>query len=135
MTTNYQFLRRVKFSDLNDTAGLTKTLTCPAFFVGSGNGKFEHEDVLLDVRTAFAGTATLQLDVGRASLTERHAKDVDMKTAGETFGSATTNVKPRLTEDQGLQYLLTFTATVNNLTLLTAGEVDIHVKVGALPPL
>ena len=138
--TRWKLLRVLNYNDADvAVAAVTATITVPLAISG---GLTEIEDFAIDVPTAFAWAAdagnqsTLLADIGKSGSTEKYTKDLSIKTAttaSPTLGSETTSVKPRHIEPRGTPVVITLTSNVANLSLLTAGQARIWVKVGAGP--
>jgi hypothetical protein len=118
-------------ADLNDTAGLTKTLT-----IQKDGGNFpvksQIECTHIDVVTAFSGgtVATLTLKLGDAGAAERFftAASKDLLSTGCVAAARSINTQPyALTTAGGI--LALFTATVGNLNGLTAGQINVYLKI------
>lgn len=116
------------FSDLVGTAGLTKTInlkSLPAYTVVFG--------AVIIPKTAFAGTTTLTAKVGLAAGatdTIVDAGDVKAAVANTTLytaGSNVSNLFPFISTKAADTLTITFTATVDNLTALTAGALWVDV--------
>lgn len=139
-STQWKLLRVLNYNDADvAVAAVTATITVPLAISG---GLTEIEDFAIDVPTAFAWAAdagnqsTLLCDIGKSGSTEKYTKDLSIKTAttaSPTLGSETTSVKPRHIEPRGTPVVITLTSNVANLSLLTAGQARIWVKVGAGP--
>jgi hypothetical protein len=138
--TQWKLLRVLNYNDADvAVAAVTATITVPLAISG---GLTEIEDFAIDVPTAFAWAAdagnqsTLLCDIGKSGSLEKYTKDLSIKTAttaSPTLGSETTSVKPRHIEPRGTPVVITLTSNVANLSLLTAGQARIWVKVGAGP--
>lgn len=117
-----------EFTDLNTTAGLTKTLEILP--VSAGRIGVEVTCRGFYVETAFAGTATLTLIVGDDGDTDRYltAAVADMKTAGPVSVLPTIATQP-FTYKVANNVEAIFTATTNNLDQLSAGKVHVFLKV------
>lgn len=109
-------LVKVKWTDLNDTAGLTKTV--PLLTLRAGHVV---RSVKCKVKTAFAGTTTLVAEIGDTGDVDRNLASQNMKTAAYKSLQPTTTNNNVATGAATLDAL--FTATVDNLTALSAGEV------------
>lgn len=121
----------VTYADLNDTAGLTKTLNVQ-FNGGNFPVKTQFECTHIDVVTAFGGgtVATLTLQLGDAGSAARYwtAASKDLLSTGCVSAARSITTQPfALTTAGTLQAL--FTSTVGNLNALTAGEIHIYVKI------
>lgn len=110
----------VPYTQLTDTAGLTKTLTFAALGLqGILAG------TVVEVVTGFVGCTSLDVSVGGGMAPAALCADVSVLTpdvtndptgtAGQSFFAAAT------------QLTATFTATVENLNQLTAGQLYVHV--------
>lgn len=116
----------IDYTDLTDTAGLTKTLE--AFPVAAGQTIRKAASKVL---VAFAGCATLVAEVGDGGDVDRLMASHNMKaTAGTRVVAVPSSVPYAYTGDDTLD--VKFTATTNNLTELTAGQVAILVEVSDL---
>lgn len=116
------------YTDLNTTAGLTKTIEILPSSVGKIGAEVSCRGFY--VETAFAGTATLTLTVGDGVDPDRYltAAVADMKTAGPKSVLPTINTQPyTYTAADGVDAV--FTATTNNLDQLTVGKVHVFLKV------
>lgn len=119
-------LIKITFADLTDTAGLTKALQ---IIPTSGNlaAGWMVRNVKAKVKVAFVGCATLGMEVGDAGSVARNLASFDMKsTAGTWKTIQPTTTSPSVFAAAGHVDAL-FTATTNNLSLLTAGELWILV--------
>lgn len=125
----YNFVVTIDYTDFSATAGLTKTLELiPATTVTAG------KRVLCSgiyIETPFAGTTTLTLQVGDGNDTDRFATAAvcDLKGAAGPVAipySVTTQPYAYKTAD-GVDALVT--ATVENLTSLSAGKAHIFLAV------
>lgn len=125
----YTHVVTIDFTDLNTTAGLTKTLEMlPATLVKVGTEIFCKG---FYVETAFAGCATLTLQVGDGNDTDRYltAAVADLKTAGykSVLQNLATTPFTYTAAADSVDALVT--ATTDNLTALTAGKVYVFLRV------
>lgn len=134
LDANPQWIKVATFTEASiSVAATTATVTCSPLQLKGGGSLMVH-DCLVHVRTVFDGAGTVLIDVGTSGTLERHAKDVDGKTAtGRFLGSATTSVKPRLSEVAGAIPLITITSSSGNISTWTTGECDVYLLVSAAP--
>ncbi len=118
----------VEYTDLNTTAALTKTLAIYPRVGTAAIGTTVHK-VASRVVTAFAGTTTLAAEVGDGGDVDRNLVSFDMKSAANTWKVAVPSTSPSVFNAADTVDVL-FTATVDNLTALTAGKAEFYLKVG-----
>lgn len=123
----------VSYTDLTDTAGLTKAL---AIYPDSGTAPIGTccRRAAARVVTAFVGCATLTVEIGDGNDPNRILLSSDMKATAGTWYTATPATAPGVFNAADTLDAL-FTATTNNLSALTAGEVEIYVDVAHLSQL
>lgn len=131
----------ITYADLNDTAGLTKTLDLVTDLV---TGHFVR-DAAFYLRTPFDGGATsaLSLDVGYdlaagsddpdafLDAYEIHADATEIL-AGDANGAVFATLRTGHAFKENAKITALFTATGGNLSLLTTGEVWIYLNVTPL---
>lgn len=111
----------VSYKDLVATAGLTKDIT---LFNLPKRGIIMY--VGIKERTAFAGTTTLTVSVGNSGSTTAFTAAVSVK--GAVADAKEQETAPMKSVNDAAQDILArFTATVDNLTALTQGVVEIQV--------
>jgi hypothetical protein len=108
---------RVYYTDLSGTAALTKTIE-----VHNVPAKGVVRKAAAIVETAFAGTTTLALEVGDGGDVDRALVSFDMKSAAGSGKVAIPSTMPNFYSAADTLDLK-FTATVENLTSLSAGQV------------
>ena len=115
--SGYTHLVQLLYTDLTDTAGLTKTIHIYPE-TGQFTVPFKCRCDLVKVVTAFAGCTTLVAEVGIDGATNGLLAQQNLKTAENTIRGVA----------GGLHYVtaneidVLVTATVDNLSALTAGE-------------
>lgn len=120
--SNLRFARiNVDYTDLNTTAGLTKALT---LFTLPKGGIIMY--VGIKERTVSAGCTSLTVSVGNSSSATAFTSAVTLMGVVADAKDQETNVMKSV-GDAAQSVIATFTATVNNLTSLTQGNVDIYV--------
>ena len=111
----------IPYTDLTGTAGLTQAV---ALFTLPAGGKVI--GVYAKNSVAFAGTTTLTVSVGKSGTATHFSAALDIKAAvADTTVQKTALFKSG--QQTALAVIATFTSTVDNLTALTAGSVDIWV--------
>lgn len=133
LASGYTHRVNVRYTDLNDTAALTKTLAIYPQSGTAGVGTSVRR-AAARVITPFVGCATLTLQVGDGSDTDRNLASFDLKAAADTYGVGVPSTTPSVFNAADTVDAL-FTATTNNLTSLTAGEVDIYLCIADLSKL
>lgn len=123
----YNLKVNIKYTDLTDTAGLTKTV---AIWPSSGNAGAGTAIIraATKVITAFVGCATLGVEIGDDGDVDRNMVSSDMKATAATWKVAVPSTTPSVLSAANTIDAL-FTATTNNLSALTAGEVDIYLEI------
>jgi hypothetical protein len=116
----------IPYTDLTGTAALTKTT---AIYPFSGTAPIGTlcRFAKAYVRTAFVGCATLTLQVGDGGDTDRNLAASDMKATAGTFYAAPATANAPFAAADTLDAL--FTATTDNLSSLSAGEVEIYIQI------
>lgn len=124
--TGFTHVVNIGFADLS-TAGLTKTL---AIYPESGTTAIGTavEKAAAEVVTAFVGCATLVLEVGDDGDVDRNLVSFDMKSTAGTWKHTVPSTTPSVFNAANTVDAL-FTATTNNLDALTAGEVNIYLRI------
>ena len=120
----YTHIAVLEYTDLTDTAGLTKTVALMSVRAGH---RVDCKGI--NIATAFAGAATTTLQVGETD-TDRFmtAAIADLKTAGYKAAPHAITTQPfTFTGADTVDALVT--NTPNNLTELTAGKVYIFLNV------
>ena len=108
------------------TASLTNTvalLTLPALWIV--------HNVFMNVTTAFAGTTTLVLSVGKSSATTKWVSSLSVLSLGLLPGNAINAPIPESNSSSTVINLYA-TSTLSNLSNLTQGSVDIYLLVSQL---
>ena len=85
--------------------------------------------------TTWAGTTTLTASVGDSTSPTKYTATIDLKVAAGTT-TFVLNTAPQQSSTAATTVSVRFTSTINNLTLLTAGQLDVqvvYVLVGAGP--
>ena len=122
---NANYLIKVTHLDLVGTAALTKVQELLSLKAGD-----EVESVRAKVKTVFAGTTTLVVQVGDDGDVDRNLVSLNCKVAGFSGIRPATTSPSIFAAANGLDAL--FTATVENLTALTQGEIWFYVKINNL---
>jgi hypothetical protein len=117
-TGNYVF--DVKYTDLTGTAGLTQDVLLKTLPAGTVVKR-----VLVKIKTAFAGTTTLTGRVISAQHNYGTAYNLKTTPGAEVYDSDLTPFRELTASTVALNFHVV--ATVDNLTSLTAGEVQIVV--------
>lgn len=122
LTFDSTHLVKVKHTDLTGTAGLTKAQALLSLRAGH-----VVQRVRAKVKTAFAGTTTLVCEVGDTGDVDRNLVSQNMKVAAYKSLPPSTTTENVFTGAGTLDAL--FTATVENLSSLSAGEVWFYIKI------
>lgn len=123
----------VDYTDLVATAALTKAQN---IYPGSGNAAVGTciRRAAARVVTAFAGCTALVVEIGYGTDPNAILASSDMMATAGTWYSITPATCP-ITLSAADTFDALFTATTDNLTDLTAGEVEIYLEVADLPQL
>lgn len=129
--SGFTHVAKITYADLSDTAGLTKTL---AIYPESGTapaGLAVHR-VAAKVVTAFVGCTTLGVEVGGVgSDVDAGMASFDCKSTAGTYKYTVPSTCPHVYNTADTLDAL-FTATVDNLSALSVGEVWIYFAVADL---
>lgn len=127
------------YSDFSST-GTTKAVTVYTI-PGSSSDYWYIEDVILQRMTDFAGgsvtAATVQ--IGKSGDTAKYCAALTdvftgaKSTAVYTIGSNTTSIKPAHVEAGQVNIQVLMTSTTDTLNHLTAGQLQVFVKLGRIP--
>jgi hypothetical protein len=135
--SGFTHVAEVKFTDLNTTAGLTKTLQLIPETLGFPAGTFVRMPAGHRIITPFvgAGITSLNYTVGDDNDTDRYITAQSL-IGGTPFTYAMTpnsvGTLPAVFNSNGLELNALFTAVGANLTALTAGEIWLMLALGDL---
>lgn len=123
----------VTSADLVGTAGLTQALN---IYPGSGTARIGTccRQAAARVVTAFVGCTTLVVEIGDGGDPNAVLLSSDMKATAGTWYTATPATAPRVFNAADTLDAL-FTAGTDNLSALTAGQVEIYLDMADLPQL
>jgi len=122
IAVHYSHRINFKFTDLTDTVGLTKTILLTPSMADFGCRK-----AAVRVKTAGVGTTTLTLKVGDGGVVDRFMTAADLMATAGTWVALTYATEPFLYPSATADTVdALFTATVTNLSTLTAGEWDLY---------